>query len=176
MSFTPTAQKGTTPRLPRSGVSPSPSKDAQRPPGVIRAAAVKALRIVAARSGAGGHTEGKGRPARCFGRPSPEVMAMKGNVIQLVPSPTSAPGHVEPLDAAVIEVSARVADNNDERRRLHSRLDELRGLSPSLRRRRARVVPADPSRPVTFYSIEVASDVAAGAHGRTSAHAFGGLR
>lgn len=80
---------------------------------------------------------------------------MKGNVIQLVPPPAS--DQVEPLDAAVLEVSARVATLNDERRRLHSRLDELRGLSPSLRRRRPRVAPSM-SRPVTFFSIEEADD------------------
>ncbi len=63
----------------------------------------------------------------------------------------------EPLGAAVLEVSAAIASNNDERRRLHTRLDELRGLSPDLRRRRPRVLPLDASSPITFYSIEEAT-------------------
>ena len=99
---------------------------------------------------------------------------MKGNVIQLVPPPaTPASGQVEPLDAAVLEVSARVATLNQEKRRAYCRLDELRGLSPSLRRRRPRVAPSM-SRPVTFFSIDEADDVAA-ADSRTPARAAGGL-
>lgn len=82
---------------------------------------------------------------------------MKGNVIRFE-QPAAAVDQAEPLDAAVLEVSAEIASNSDERRRLFSRLDELRGSSPQLRRRRARVDPADLSRPVTFYSIDEARD------------------
>jgi hypothetical protein len=85
---------------------------------------------------------------------------MKGNVLQFEP-PAAPPNHVEPVESAVLEVSARVAALNDEKRRLFNRLDELRGLSPSLRRRRARAVPPAASHAVNFYSIEEAdADVA----------------
>lgn len=80
---------------------------------------------------------------------------MTRNVLRFEPPPASAVDQREPLDAAVFDVSAAIASNSDERRRLFSRLDELRGSSPQLRRRRARVLPM-PSRPVTFYSIEEA--------------------
>lgn len=80
---------------------------------------------------------------------------MKGNVVQLESRTSAAAAdQAEPLDAAVLEVSARIASNGDERRLLFLRLDELRGSTPSLRRRRARVLPFDLTRPVTFFSIE----------------------
>jgi hypothetical protein len=82
---------------------------------------------------------------------------MKSNVIKFGLPDAAAVDRREPLDAAVLDVSGRVATLNDERRRLFTRLDELRGSSPSLRRRRARVLPLSTSRPVTFYSIEEAS-------------------
>lgn len=77
---------------------------------------------------------------------------MRANVIQLVPPDAGANGEPEPLEAAVLEVSGEIAANSDGRRRLFARLDELRGAGP--RRRRARVSPAAPSRPITFFSIE----------------------
>jgi hypothetical protein len=95
---------------------------------------------------------------------------MKGNVYQFTPA-GAAPAHqAEPLDAAVLEVSARIATNSDERRRLFTRLDDLRGLSPELRRRRPRAEAPSLSRPVTFFSIEEA------AGDDTPALAAGGLR
>lgn len=82
---------------------------------------------------------------------------MKSNVIAFgQPAAAAAVDQVEPLEAAVREVSRRIAENNGERRLLFSRLDELRGLSPGLRRRRARQSPPATSAPVTFYSIEEA--------------------
>jgi hypothetical protein len=82
---------------------------------------------------------------------------MKSNVYELrPPAAAAAVVEVEPLEAAVREVSARIAENNESRRRLFSRLDELRGLTPSLRRRRPRALPPGMSAPVTFYSIEEA--------------------
>jgi hypothetical protein len=87
---------------------------------------------------------------------------MTSNVVELRPPAASAASdQAEPLEAAVRELSARIAENNDERRRLFSRLDELRGLSPSLRRRRERPSPPEMSYPVTFYSIEEADSEAA---------------
>jgi hypothetical protein len=84
---------------------------------------------------------------------------MKSNVIRLAPpSSAAAVDQVEPLDAAVREVSARVAENNASRRLLFSRLDELRGLTPGLRRRRPRAAAPSMSRLVTFFSIEEAAD------------------
>ncbi|MDT5271142.1 MAG: hypothetical protein QOH49_3328 [Acidobacteriota bacterium] len=82
---------------------------------------------------------------------------MKSNLLRL--EPPAAPAAVEqaePLEAAVRELSARIAENNAERRRLFARLDELRGLTPSLRRKRARSLPLAPAEPVTF-SIEEAA-------------------
>jgi len=73
------------------------------------------------------------------------------------PAAAAAVDRAEPVGAAVLEVSARIAENNDERRLLFSRLDELRGLSPELRRRRPRALPPSLCRPVTFYSIEEAA-------------------
>lgn len=100
---------------------------------------------------------------------------MKGNVIQLMPPPaTLASDQAEDLSAAVREVSARVAQNNDERRCLHSRLDELRGLSPWLRRRRTRAAAPALADPITFYSIEEAAE--AGPQSQAPARAAGGVR
>jgi hypothetical protein len=79
------------------------------------------------------------------------------NVLQLQPQPGAAAIRREPLDDAVLEVSARLATNNGERRRLYSRLDELRSADPALQRRRPRALPAAPPRPVTFFSIEEAA-------------------
>jgi hypothetical protein len=84
---------------------------------------------------------------------------MKSNVTSFrPPAAVAAVERAEPLEAAVLEVSARIAENNAERRLLFSRLDELRGLSPERRRRRVRPAPPSLSRPVTF---EAAADVAA---------------
>jgi len=82
------------------------------------------------------------------------------NVYELRPPAAAAAAvEAEPLEEAVREVSARIAENNAERRRLFARLNELRGLTPSLRRRRVRSLPPAPAEPVTF-SIEEA-DVSA---------------
>ena len=80
---------------------------------------------------------------------------MKSNVIAFEPAAAPA-DQVEPLEEAVREVSARIAENNAGRRLLFSRLDELRGLTPGLRRRRVRQAPPAMTAPVTFYSIEEA--------------------
>ena len=86
---------------------------------------------------------------------------MKSNVFDLrPPAAPAAAVEFEPIEAAVREISARVTRNGAERRRLFSRVHELRGLTPSLRRRRPRGVAPEPSRPVTFYSIEEAEPVA----------------
>ena len=80
------------------------------------------------------------------------------NVYELRPPAAVAEvEQAEPLEAAVREVSARIAENNAERRRLFTRLDELRGLTPSLRRRRARSLPPAPPEPVTFTIEEAAA-------------------
>ena len=80
---------------------------------------------------------------------------MKSNVIQFE-SPAAPPNQVEPVESAVLELSARDTTLNDEKRRLFDRLEQLRGLSPSLRRRRTRLAIPPTSRPVTFFSIEEA--------------------
>jgi hypothetical protein len=78
-------------------------------------------------------------------------------VIQLQPRPAGPHAFArEPLDEAVGEVSARLASNNAERRRLYARLDELRAGGPALRRSGPRPLLADPDRPLTIYSIEEA--------------------
>jgi hypothetical protein len=46
--------------------------------------------------------------------------------------------YVREFHVPLVELSARIAENNAARRRLFSRLDELRGFSPELRRRRSR--------------------------------------
>ncbi|MDT5268418.1 MAG: hypothetical protein QOH49_604 [Acidobacteriota bacterium] len=87
---------------------------------------------------------------------------MMSNVVEL--RPPAAPAAVEqaePIEAAVLELSARIAENNAERRRLFARLDELRGLTPSLRRRRARSLPLAPPEPVTFAIEETAASAPA---------------
>jgi hypothetical protein len=82
---------------------------------------------------------------------------MRSNIISFEPPASAAAvDQIEPLEAAVRELSARIAENNDQRRLLFSRLDELRGLSPGLRRRSARPLPPAMSSPVTFFSIEEA--------------------
>lgn len=83
---------------------------------------------------------------------------MSTNVLQLQPPPRAAAADTrEPLDSAVLEVSARLATNNGERRSLYSRLDELRSADPSMRRAHTRSLPLDPHRPLTIYSIEEAA-------------------
>jgi hypothetical protein len=75
--------------------------------------------------------------------------------LQLQPDGRHAFGR-EPLEEAVGEVSARLALNNSERRRLYSRLDELRSSDPALRRSGPRSLLPDPLRPLTIFSIEEA--------------------
>lgn len=81
---------------------------------------------------------------------------MKSNVIQFEP-PADGPDQVEPVESAVLEVSARVTTLNEEKRRLFNRLGELRGLSPSSRRQGPRAGAPALSRPVNFFSIEEAT-------------------
>jgi hypothetical protein len=101
---------------------------------------------------------------------------MRSNVVELrPPASVAAVVEAEPLEAALRELSARIAANNSARR-LFSRVEELRGLSPGLRRRRSRPLPPAPSRPLTFYSIEEAADIDAGTLSRTPALAAGGQR
>lgn len=84
---------------------------------------------------------------------------MSTNVYHLPSQPGAAASDTrEPLEEAVREVSARVRSLNEEHRRLHSRVDELRSADPSLRRKSARTLPADLHRPVTFFSIEEADE------------------
>jgi hypothetical protein len=82
---------------------------------------------------------------------------MISNVVDLRP-PAAAAAAVEPepIEEAVRELSARIAENNDARRRLYSRVDELRGFTPELRRRRPRPSPPAMTAAVTFFSIEEA--------------------
>jgi hypothetical protein len=82
---------------------------------------------------------------------------MKNTVLRLEPPAAAAVVEVESLEAAVREVSARIVENNAERRRLFARLDELRGLTPSLRRRRPRALPPAPPEPLTFSLEEAAA-------------------
>lgn len=117
-----------------------------------------------------------GAALNLLGRPAPET-AMMSNVVKLrPPAAPAAADQAEPVEAAMRELSARIAENNNQRRRLFSRLDELRGLSPQLRRRRARPAPPAMSRPLTFFSIEEAADIDAGTQSRVPARAAGGLR
>lgn len=82
---------------------------------------------------------------------------MVSNVVDIrPPAAVAAVDEVEPVEAAVRELSARIAENNAQRRRLFSRVDELRGLTLGLRRRRARPLPPAMSSPITFFSIEEA--------------------
>ena len=79
------------------------------------------------------------------------------NVYELrPPAAAAAVEQAEPLEEAVREVSRRIAENNEERRRLFARLDELRGLTPSLRRRRARTAAPEVTEPALSISIEEA--------------------
>ena len=83
---------------------------------------------------------------------------MSTNVYHLPPQHGAAAADPrEPVRDAVLEVSARLVASNDERRRLHSRLDELRSADPTLRRSRPRTLPLDPQRPLTIFSIEEAA-------------------
>lgn len=81
---------------------------------------------------------------------------MQSNVFPFEPSDVRASAQTEPLESSVREVRARIATLDDERRRLFSRLNDLRGLSSNLHRRRARQVEPSLSRPIVFFSIEVA--------------------
>jgi outer membrane protein TolC len=99
------------------------------------------------------------------------------NVYELrPPAAVAAVVEFESVEAAVRELSARIAENNGQRRQLFSRLDELRGQTPSLRRRRPRPLPPALPNPVTFFSIEEAADIDVATHGRTPALAAGGMR
>jgi hypothetical protein len=77
---------------------------------------------------------------------------MSTHVININPG-DAAPPTSEPMESAVLEVSDRVSALNSEKRRLFTRLDELRSGDADLRRSRSRELPAQLT-PVTFYSIE----------------------
>lgn len=81
---------------------------------------------------------------------------MKRNVISFETPARAASVEAEPLEAAMRELSARIAEHNEQRRRLFARVDELRGLTPDLRRRRARPAPPAMTAPLTIFSIEEA--------------------
>ena len=81
---------------------------------------------------------------------------MMSNVVDIRPTTSTTAVEAEPIEAAVRELSARIAQNNAARRQLFSRIDELRGFTPELRRRRSRPSPPAMSSPVTFFSIEEA--------------------
>ena len=81
---------------------------------------------------------------------------MQGNVFRLERPASAAVAEAEPVEAAMRELSARIAENNTQRRRLFSRIDELRGFTPELRRRRSRPAPPAMTAPVNFFSIEEA--------------------
>lgn len=83
---------------------------------------------------------------------------MSTNVYHLLPPTGAAAADPrEPVSDAVLEVSGRILTLNGERRRLHSRLDELRSADPRLRRSRPRTLPLDPQRPLTIFSFEEAA-------------------
>ena len=84
---------------------------------------------------------------------------MSTNVLHLqLPQPPAVTADTrEPLTEAVLEFSSRLASNNGERRRLHSRLDELRSADPTLRRSHPRELPIVPQRPLTIFSFEEAA-------------------
>lgn len=96
---------------------------------------------------------------------------MNSNLVELQPGAAAA-GGVEAVEAAVLEVSSRISSLNAGKRRLYTRLDELRSGDISLRRRRPRTPLPAPLRPVTFYWIEEASPSVAGGQLR----AAGGAR
>lgn len=81
---------------------------------------------------------------------------MKSNVYSFAPAGAATAAEPEPIEAAVREISARIAESNVARRRLHARVEELRTLAPGLRRKGPRLAPPEMSAPVTFYSIEEA--------------------
>ena len=77
------------------------------------------------------------------------------NVVDIRPHPATA-AELEPLEAAVLEVSAYIAHHIGAARRGHSRSEQLGTLSPNVRRKRERPTPPAMSLPVTFFSIEEA--------------------
>jgi hypothetical protein len=81
---------------------------------------------------------------------------MRSNVLRLEPPAAAAAVEAEPIESAVRELSRRIAESNAQRRRLFSRIDELRGFTPELRRRRARPAPPAMTAPLNFFSIEEA--------------------
>ena len=86
---------------------------------------------------------------------------MMSNVVDIRPAAAAAAVEAEPIESAVRELSQRIAENTEARRRLFSRIEELRGFTPELRRRRSRPAPPAMTAPVTFYSIEEADAVEA---------------
>lgn len=79
---------------------------------------------------------------------------MSTNVYHLPSQPVATADTREPLAEAVREVSGYIRGLNGKHRRAHSRVEELKSADPTVRRSHARELPAEPQRPVTFFSIE----------------------
>lgn len=77
------------------------------------------------------------------------------NVVDIRPH-AAAVVEAEPLEAAMRELSARIAADTVRLRRGYARARELGSRIPSLRRKRERPTPPAMSSPVTFFSIEEA--------------------
>jgi hypothetical protein len=82
---------------------------------------------------------------------------MMSNVVDLRPPTASAAvEQVEPIEAAMRELSAHIAEATVRLRRGYARADELGSRIPSLRRKHERPTPPAMGAPVTFFSIEEA--------------------
>jgi hypothetical protein len=92
-----------------------------------------------------------------LGALAPETTTMMSNVVDLrPPAAPAAVEQVEPIEAAMRELSARIAEETVRLRRGYARADELGSRIPSLRRKRERPTLPAMDTPVTFYSIEEA--------------------
>lgn len=89
---------------------------------------------------------------------------MMSNVVELrPPAAAAAVAEAEPLEAAMRELSAHIAEGTVRLRRGYARADELGSRVLSLRRKHTRPTPPAMDAPVTFYSIEEADAPAAAA-------------
>jgi hypothetical protein len=83
---------------------------------------------------------------------------MTSNIVDLRPPAASAAvEQVEPIEAAMRELSACIAEATVRLRRGYARTYELGSRIPSLRRKRERPTLPVLSAPVTFFSIEEAA-------------------
>jgi hypothetical protein len=108
--------------------------------------------------------KGRALQESLLGVPAPETATMTSNVYELRPPAASvAVEQVEPVEAAMRELSARITADTVRLRRGYSRAHELGSRIPSLRRKRERPTPPAMDAPVTFFSIEeaAAADAAA---------------